>query len=163
MSKKRDKNKDNVVKVTSWKQLREIGNKGFVYLNTPNGVFEVEIQSLSRERIDEINNKYDEYKEDEERKNAPPKYFDKKTREWVDDTESDEYREYSKRLKAIESLRVAELALAFMTIKPDGETLEEQIKEMNQLGAGHYAKIMEAGLELSGFELDKKVEAAKNS
>ncbi|MFA6712096.1 MAG: hypothetical protein WCS33_05265 [Candidatus Caldatribacteriota bacterium] len=155
------KGKDKVIKVTSWKQLKEIGSSGQVYLNTPDGIFEIEIQALSRERIDEINTKYDGYKEKE--KKEVPRYYNKKTGKFEEDTEHPDYEKYQERLRAIESLRIAELALAFMVIKPDGETLEEQIKEMNQLGAGHYAKIMEAGLELSGFELDKKVEAAKNS
>lgn len=159
---------ENTVKVTkrvkSFKDLKNMPRKGYVELIQPDGeIIEMELQAVDSATLDHINDKYDKSKPKVPVKvmkvagSAVPKQ--------VEITEGADYEEYLERLKVNESMRMAELALAFIpeNLRPEG-TLEEQINELRTvLIAGHFVQIIKRGYEISGFNFDEKVEQAKNS
>jgi hypothetical protein len=153
---------DGAVKITSWKQLKEKKKTGFVELTFPDkSIVEIEIQGLSQGTIDVINEKY------EVKKESRPRIQNRvngKVAGYIDAPEdSDEYLEWQKKNQVIDSLKMAELALAFMVVKPDGETFEAQIKELkDELLAGHFIQIIQSGYNVSGFDIGDKIDQAKN-
>lgn len=152
---------NDVVKITSWKQLKEKKKTGFVKLEFPNDeLIELEIQGLSQSVIDAINDKYDSQKPAQPTKKiANESGTGTKT---IQITFGPDYDEWQAKIKTLDSLKMAELALAFLVVKPEG-TLEEQIKALREdLLAGHFIQIIKAGYEISGFNIGEKIEEAKN-
>lgn len=148
--------------LTKWEQLKiksKVVNQ--VDLEFANGeVFPIEIQSVSQATLDAITDKYDDQKV------GRPKTFNRDLKKWVEATEdSNEYVQWEKKNRIIESLKMAELALAFMVEKPPGKTTEDQIKELKEtIRPGDFIKIVQAGYEACGFNFDEgKVRDAKNS
>jgi hypothetical protein len=147
-------------KLTRWEQLK-IKSKavGKVELKFDDGeIFPVPIQSLSQATTDAINEKYDDMK-----KPQPFVFIGPKKIEAPKD--SPEYMAWEKENKAIDSLKFAEMAIAFMVEKPAGNTTEEQIKELKEvIRPGDFVKIVQAGFKICGYDLDdEKILAAKNS
>ena len=152
--------KNETEKLTRWEQLKiKSRAKGTVQLKFDDGeVFPIEIQSLSQATTDAINEKYDDMK-----KARPLVYVGPK--QIPAPEHSDEYKAWEKENKAIDSLRFAEMAIAFMVEKPIGDTTEEQIKELKEvIRPGDFVKIVQAGFKICGYDLDEeKINAAKNS
>jgi len=154
----------NEQKLTKWEQLkiksRVIRSVELENLFNDDGTpFVIEVQSVSQATLDAINEKYDDMK-------IPrPQAWIKEARKYVDYPEdSKQYLEWQKKNKEIESMRMAELALAFLVEKPSGDTTEEQIKELkNVLRPGDFIKIIQEGYAACGFDLDKAIEEGKNS
>lgn len=154
--------KEKVEKITSWKQLKERSRIGKVTLKDPtNGkLFELEVQGLSQSIIDNINEKYEAMKPQEITDISKD---DRGNKIVIKVTSGPDYDEYQKKVKDIEINRMAELALAFLVVKPEG-ILSEQIKQLREdLIAGHFVDIIKAGYEMSGFNIDQRVEQGKNS
>lgn len=155
--------KNEVEKLTKWEQLKmksKVVRKVTLNdLESEDGeLFQMGVQSVSQATLDAINEKYDDMKE--------PRPTIKMNGKYVECPEdSREYLEWQKKNKAIDSLRMAELALAFMVDKPSGNTIEEQIKELKEfIRPGDYIKIIQNGYEACGHTFDQdKIDAAKNS
>lgn len=153
-----------VVKVKNWKQLKEVKKTGFVPLEYPDCIMEVPIKSVSPNITDAIENKYDKLMP------PVPTYFDNSLKKWfaiTEDTLNPDhkklYDEYAKETKKIETMKFAELVLAFLDIEIEGETLDEKVHNLREeIPVGHYYKIVQEGYKLSGIEVDRKVNEAKN-
>jgi hypothetical protein len=163
MEKKKEKKKMSKATetgLTRWEQLKQKSKAvGKVELKFNDGeVFPIEIQSLSQATTDAINEKYDDMK-----KPQPFVFIGPKKIEAPKD--SPEYIAWDKENKAIDSLKFAEMAIAFMVEKPPGETTEEQIKELKEvIRPGDFVKIVQAGFKICGYDLDQeKIDLAKNS
>ena len=151
-----------VVKIKSWKEVKKTG---FVQLEYPDAIYEVPIKSVSPNVTDAIEDKYESLRP------PVPTYFDNELKKWFEVKEDtlnpnhkEQYDKYAKKAREIETMRFAELVLAFIDMEIEGETLEEKIHNLREdIPIGHYYKIVEAGYSLSGINLDKKVEEAKNS
>jgi hypothetical protein len=163
MNKSLEKSLENKNEITSWQQLKDKKKIGKVFLNFPDEdePTVVKIQGLNQNVINKINDKYDSMKPSEPitmirpDKNAKPIT--------VKVTEGKEWEDYQSKLKEIDSNKMAELALAFLVVKPEG-TLDEQLKALSEdLLMGHFILIVQAGYEVSGFKLEEKVDQAKNS
>jgi hypothetical protein len=152
---------NKITEVTNWKQLKEKDKIGKVTLMFPDGEpMVLKIKGLSQSVIDAINEKYEAMKPAEIYEMKPDRKGDIPKR--VPITSGPDYEERQKKIKAIDSMKLAEMALAFLVVKPEG-TLEEQIKQLSEdLLAGHFIQIIQAGYEVSGFKFDEKVEQAKN-
>jgi predicted Zn-ribbon and HTH transcriptional regulator len=149
-------------KLTKWQQLKmksKVVRK--VDLELADGeIFPIEVQSVSQATLDAIDQKYDDMK------NPRPQQFIKEVKKHVDFPEdSKEYIQWKKEERAIDSLRIAEKALAFLVEKPSGETTEEQIKELKEtIRPGDFIKIVMEGHRACGYEFDEdKINTAKNS
>lgn len=151
----------NDEKLTKWEQLKMKSKVvRAVDLDFEGDIFKVDIQSVSQASLDAINEKYDDMKK------PRPQEFIKELKKYIDYPEdSQQYLDWQKRNKAIESLRMAELALAFLVEKPTGETTDEQIRELKDvLRPGDFIKVVQEGYKACGFDFDdEKVNAAKNS
>jgi len=150
----------NEEKLTKWQQLKMKSKVvQSVDLDFDGEIFSVEVQSVSQSTLDAINEKYDD------KKTARPRQFMKEIKKYVDFPEdSKEYLDWQKENKVIESLRMAELALAFLVEKPDGDTVEDQIIELrNTLRPGDFVKIIQGGYTACGFDMNEAIEEAKNS
>jgi hypothetical protein len=148
-------------KLTRWEQLKiKSRAKGTVQLKFGDceELFPIEIQSLSQATTDAINEKYDDMKKGRPSVFVGPKQIPAPE-------SSDEYKAWEKENKAIDSLKFAEMAIAFMVEKPTGDTTEEQIKELKEfIRPGDFVKIVQAGFKICGYDLDQeKIDTAKNS
>jgi len=152
--------KNETEKLTKWQQLKiKSRAKGTVELKFKDGeeLFPIEIQSISQATTDAINEKYDDMK-----KPRPVVFNGPKSIPAPEG--SKEYIAWEKENKAIDSLRFAEMAIAFMVEKPDGDTIEEQIKELKEvIRPGDFVKIVQAGFKICGYDLDEAMEKGKNS
>lgn len=153
-------NEKKVVKLTEWGQMKAQKKTGEVIIPGIETDFSVEIQGMSPATIESINEKY----EDMKAQIPEPQVFVKELKKFIKAESGPEYEKYQKQIRAIENLRMAELALGFLVIKPDG-TFEEQVKQLkDDLLFAQLPKIVEGGLKLSGIEVDEKeIEDAKNS
>lgn len=154
------KNEVEGQKLTKWEQLKskaKVIHK--LELDFEGEIFPVEVQSVSQATLDAITEKYDDMKK------PLPKVFMKDSKKWVECAEdSAEYIDWKKQDKLIESGKMAELALAFLVEKPDGNSTEEQIKELKEfIRPGDFIQIIQAGYEACGFNLDKAIEDGKKS
>lgn len=150
----------NEEKLTKWEQLKMKSKVvRTVDLDFGGELFQIQVQSVSQATLDAINEKYDDMKE------PRPKEYIKELRKYVDYPEdSKQYLEWQKKNKEIESMRMAELALAFLVEKPSGNTTQEQIMELkNVLRPGDFIKVIQEGYAACGFDLDKAIEDGKNS
>lgn len=150
----------NEEKLTKWEQLKMKSKVvRMVDLDFGGELFQIQVQSVSQATLDAINEKYDDMKE------PRPKEYIKELRKYVDYPEdSKQYLEWQKKNKEIESMRMAELALAFLVEKPSGNTTQEQIMELkNVLRPGDFIKVIQEGYAACGFDLDKAIEDGKNS
>jgi len=152
--------KNETEKLTKWQQFKiKSRAKGIVELKFKDGeLFPIEIQSISQATTDAINEKYDDMKK------ARPFTFNG-PKKILAPEDSPEYMAWEKENKAIDSLRFAEMAIAFMVEKPDGDTIEEQIKELKDVvRPGDFVKIVQSGFKICGYDLDEeKINQAKNS
>ena len=148
--------------ITNWNQLKNKPKIGKVSLQFPDGdSVDVKIQGLSQSIIDKINEKYDAMKPAQPMK--PIKDKNESKPRWIPAVDGSEYEDYQKKIKQLDSLKFAETALAFLIVKPEG-TLEEQLKQLSEdLLAGHFIQIIQAGYEVSGFDLDERIKESKNS
>lgn len=150
----------NEEKLTKWQQLK-IKSKVVqsIDLDFDGEVFPIDVQAVSQATLDAINEKYDD------KKTARPRQYIDKVKKYIDFAEdSQEYLDWQKKDKAIESLRVAELALAFLVEKPDGNTTEEQILDLRDtLRPGDFIKIIQGGYSACGFDMGEAIDEAKNS
>lgn len=150
----------NEEKLTKWEQLKiksKVVRK--IDLDFEGETFPIEVQSVSQATLDAINEKYDDMRK------PRPQQFIREAKKYIDFPEdSKEYLDWQKEQKAVESLRMAELALAFLVEKPTGNTTEEQIKELKEvLRPGDFIKVVQEGYAACGFDLDKAIEDGKNS
>jgi hypothetical protein len=151
--------KANETGLTRWEQLK-IKSKatGTVNLKFGEGdIFPVEIQSISKATTDAINEKYDDMKKARPFVFVGPKQI-------LAPENSPEYIAWKKENDAIDSVKFAEMAIAFMIEKPPGDTTEAQIKELLEvIRPGDFATIVTAGFKICGFDLDGAIEQGKNS
>lgn len=157
---------ERIQTLKSWDQMKKQKRTGSVVLTFPDGSkLEVELKSLSKAEFDAILEKYDKMRSEHP---APTQKITVNGQvRYVPDREGKKYEEYQEKMKAIDKLQMAELALAFMVVKPEG-TFEEQIKELNEtLIGGHFGKIIEAGMKISGFgdavATEEEIDEIKNS
>jgi hypothetical protein len=147
-------------KLTRWEQLKQKSKAvGKVELKFDDGeTFPIEIQSLSQATTDAINEKYDDMKKPQPFVFIGPKKI-------VAPEDSPEHMAWKKENAIIDSLKFAEMAIAFMVEKPPGNTVEEQIKELKEvIRPGDFVKIVQSGFKICGYELtDEKINEAKNS
>jgi hypothetical protein len=158
-------NEEKVTKLTDLKQLVNKKKNGFIELEFGDGSkLKVEINGLSKAQFEAINEKYDDMKE------SQPETFVKDGRgggKWIKDSEdSEEYKSWMKKNKAIENLRICEMVLAFLAAASTLEgSLEDKVKFLNEnFLLGHFYQIIEAGMEISGLKTnkDQQIEQAKN-
>jgi hypothetical protein len=153
--------KNDVEKLTKWEQLKMKSKvKSKVDLEFDDGdIISIDIQSLSQATLDAINDKYDDMKEPRPLVKIPGVNKTMPAPEG-----SKEFMEWDKSNKAIDSLKVAETAIAFMVEKPTGNTVEEQIKELKEVVLpGHFIQIVKEGYKICGFKLDDEtINTAKN-
>jgi len=154
--------KNETEKLTKWEQLKmksKVVRKVELEFDNDSEPFVIEVQAVSQATLDAITEKYDDMKE------ARPQQHIKETKKYIDFPEdSKEYMAWQKKNKAIESLRMAEMALAFMIDKPSGNTTEEQIKELKDvIRPGDFIKVVQEGYKACGFDMDKAIEEGKNS
>jgi hypothetical protein len=150
----------NEEKLTKWEQLKMKSKVvRTIDLDFEGETFPIEVQSVSQATLDAINEKYDDMRK------PRPQQFIREAKKYIDFPEdSKEYLDWQKEQKAVESLRMAELALAFLVEKPTGNTTEEQIKELKEvLRPGDFIKVVQEGYAACGFDLDKAIEDGKNS
>jgi hypothetical protein len=153
--------KSEVEKLTKWEQLKMKSKaKSAVDLEFKDGdVITIDIQSLSQATLDAINDKYDDMKEPRPNVKIPGA-----NRTIPAPEGSREFMEWDRANKAIENLKIAETAIAFMVEKPTGNTTEEQIKELKEvILPGHFLKIVQEGYKLCGFDMGEAIENGKNS
>jgi len=156
-----------VLEITSWKQLKDQITIGSVILEYPDGnKVMLPIQGLTQAKIDSINDHYDSLKKPQPYKEIKVDGKKGKREKIYFQEGTEEYEVWKRENDAIDSARMAHLAVEFLSeeIRPDGDTIEDKILELkNVLLAGHFFKIVEAGYKISGYDIDSKVEEAKNS
>lgn len=138
-------------KITAWDQLKKQKKTADIEIRLVDGTeVLIEVKGLSRSEINNIYEKYDS----EKRKLPKPQEFDKVLKKYIDSTEGPKYEQHQASMKALDALQSAELALAFLVAKPEG-SFEEQVRQLDEdITAGQFSKIIEAGLQVSGFGND---------
>lgn len=159
---------EKVEKITSWKQLIEKPKVGKAKIRFADGSWgEIEVKSLSKAKVDEINEMWDAQKEPQ-----PTDYLkiNGKAPQLVTLTEGEVYEKWKNDCQAIDNLKIAHTALEFlvMDIEPaEGLTgldaIKDRIKQFNDnIGFGNFAEIIKQGYVASGINFDEQVENAKN-
>lgn len=140
----------------------------------------IDLLVLNKDQMDEINSYY------EDKKPSPPKKWDRsdKTKNpiLVEDTESDKYKEYQKKLKDIVNKSNNAMVVSFLPeeIRPEVNVNTDGLNEQDakfakleaqgdkfskMVGAGVFLQFLTEGTRASGFKqnVDEKIEQAKNS
>jgi hypothetical protein len=156
-------NEGKVTKLTDLKQLVNKKKNGFITLEFGDGsLMSVEINGLSKAQFEAVNEKYDEMKE------SQPEIFikDGKGGKWVKCSEdSEEYKTWKKKDRAVENMRICELVLMFLAASNTLEgTFEDKVKFLNEnFLLGHFYQIIDAGMEISGLKnKESQIDQAKN-
>jgi hypothetical protein len=163
-----------VVKVKSWKDIVNMPKTASCDIPFKNGdIYEFQIKGLTQTEIGDINDYYDKKMPQKPVKCVNPKNGSKSFT--IDITEGEDYEKYKEEEKRISNLRAGVLAISFLPdeYRPDVDVnltgydkLEAQaILLSNEVVGGALSKIIEYGLEVSGYgvKFDEQVETAKNS
>jgi hypothetical protein len=157
-----------VEKITSWQQLIEKPKVGKAQIRFADGSWgEIEVKSLSKAEVDEINEMWDAQKP------AQPTDYLKvpgKAPQQITLTEGEQYEKWKTDCQAIDNLKIAHTALKFLVISPEPaeglvgiDAIKDQIKQLNAaIGFGNFAEIIKQGYIASGINFDEQVENAKN-
>lgn len=150
--------------ITDWKQMKQKNQETHIVpLAYPDGTsLGVEIYSLSKSTMNALSEKYDAMK-----KPKPPKVpiKDGKNVKWIDaPVDSSEYLKWEQDNKAIDNLKAAETIILALVVKPEGDTLEDQITFINDtFKSGHLDTLLIEIYKFSGYDLNAKIDQAKNS